>query len=292
MRKLDSIKDTKTREKSNLLESKISKCIYSKNSIEEGLKLNAFNESINSVGKSFSDCRSRRDKKRLDAKLNESKCFNIKAEALSEAFSELAYSSIPLSEEEENEYGEKIKKLYKESYLNMMEKGILNSKNPSIFYEDYVQPLVSTFNFIDANINNHPDEIVNKLNNASIVMENSDIKNAIAENVRNKLLTVVKEEKFISNNRTKLISENKRYDGKSLFNGLSVYCYNENKDKFLEGKEDGYVLTEEDENNLAESSLFGGTIIYNMLECLHTCNLVEGLNNYDTVQKLISSLYA
>lgn len=284
--KLNSIKDTKTRQRDIRFNENARITIETNKTIENNKLIEQFNESKKFTSDDINT--SRRNFKLEESKYKD-KANKIKEELICESFAELAYASLPLSEDEELLYGEKIKDIYKESYRYMMYNNMLNT-TPSLVYEEYLSPILNIFDNIEDILKEDStgEELKKAINDASLDMTQfSESKDVISKCVRDKILKVYSDEKFISSNRSTLKEEYKEYHEDSLFNSLSVNCYNDSIHKLMESKGEDYQITDSDKDNIAQNSLFEGLILYNLIECLHTCKLMEGLDDYSKLRKYV-----
>lgn len=189
---------------------------------------------------------------------------NIKLESymLGEAFANIVYQAIPLDESYKETIKEEINEKASGLILGLQENGVLQEGN--YVWNNYLEHI----NDVIPSLKENSNDLVKV---ESILTETEkEIKAngvAISSIIENKVLDVIVNERYIANKRESLMESNKKFNGKTLFNAMSI-----NNLKAVSSSDKYIDLPQDKKLDIS----FAETIIdYTLLETLNTLNLVK-----------------
>jgi hypothetical protein len=208
-----------------------------------------------------------------------------------EAITAIYLASLPLSEECIEMEKEDLCGKCKEVVNNLYDNGFLNNKSSiddckRTSWDDYISKFSTLEKSIALN-QVYDDEIVDKDDLSMIAKDTETVVSEdiefFSETIKDKVMSVIKQERFLAENREEIYNENVNFDNKTLFNGLNVKNYN---NLF---REDSVIIDKTDTKAIAEIAFKEAVEDYTLIETLNTLGLIN--SDCDSVERAVKSLY-
>lgn len=201
--------------------------------------------------------------------------FKLESYMICEAFANIVYQAIPLDEDFKEKNRIAITEKASATFKGLCENGVVKEGN--YVWNNYLETVCESLPALKENAGDLI-EVEKILQETEARVKHSGA--IIAGIIESKVIGTVKDEKILAENREELMKENKKFNGKSLFNAMSV-----NNLKMV-NSEDKYIELPEDK--LLDIALAETLVDYTIIESLNTLDLVKF--DVDSISKAVKHL--